>query len=621
MAILQCTKDGDHLFIRVSQSEGTKQINEDGVQWLIKQRHQIPKPGERVSLNKGYYRFLMDRGYLDIRGITYTKREVPTLSASDIEKESTELSLLLQLNEGRNSSKDTTASWSLIIKLDELEESTQNVLLQCRAIAVGTVDYLLSSNLTTSLQCLQDPRYWPKIPPQAKPYDIYWKNSQRQILPLDKSIPISGLQEGWQGNVFLPFESGQLMGTWCRCRPNETILTNDCKELYWLAQTNYDPDWPGPTQPIGPNHLGWQLWLLRIKADDTPWEAITQWLSYRMLKLIYPSWHLRTINPLSFATDRQHICIQDQHLLVQCDPPNQQSENICAHASLSLASVQQAAVRKQTPAFIQSNALQSNQTNYFHFPALYPNQQYHVRLRGQTSRQSLSVCVAPLLKTQPTWLRGLSCILTTGRTKRTLHAFGHGPETDQSFKFCVPNDFSLEDLSHLAWSLEPTDIPFSWTYEYLSPQGKHCQDKRSFSTDSYLSENWQKYIWPTLAPSPWARITIDATSFGRINLLLLLKPEQPAKQDWWMDEQLFASFLWLSRVAQKEPGQIQHPVSPLLQERLRQLRQSPGLPSTLNTALVRLTTLRYMPLWIQVRLRTVLTEITQKSVSGQVVEL
>lgn len=619
MAKLQRTKDGDHFFIRVSPNEGTKQINEEGVKWLIKQGYQQSELDSGVSINKGIYRYLMDRGYLGVLGIPYDKREVSILTCSGIEKESNGPSLLLQLSKDRNSSKDTTASWSLIIKLDELEEGVQNALFQQNAVAV-TFECLLSSQLMTSLQCLQDPRYWPKVPPQAKSYDIYWQNSERKIFKLDESIPTSGLQQSWQGNVFVQFESNQLMGAWRRCRPNEKISITSCKEFYWLAQTNYDPEWPGQTQPIGPDQQGWQLWRLRTKADETPWEAVEQWLSYRLLQLTYPSWRLRIINPLSFVADRQHICVQNQHLLFQCDPPTQQSENICAYASLSLAPVQITAVRRQTPASAQSNALQPNQINYFHSPALHPDLEYHVRLRGQTSGQALSVRVAPLLKTQPAWLRGLSCILTTARTKRTLHAFGHGPEADQSFTFCVPDDFSLEDLSHLAWSLEPTSLPFSWACEYLSPQGKRCQDNRNLSTDSDFSEHWQKYIWPIVAPSPWAKITIDATSFGRINLVFLLKPEQPATQDWWIDEQLSASFVWLSRVGQKEPGQIAHLVSPLLQERLRQLRQSPGIPSVLNAALVRLTTLRYMPLWIQVRLQVLLTEMTQKSLSGQAVE-
>ena len=121
------------------------------------------------------------------------------------------------------------------------------------------------------------------------------------------------------------------------------------------------------------------------------------------------------------------------------------------------------------------------------------------------------------------------------------------------------------------------------------------------------------HIWPTIATSPRARITIDAASFGRINLEFLLKPEQSVNQHWWVNEQLLASFLWLSRVGQPVPRWISHPVSPLLQERLRQLQQSVGMPSALNAALVRLTTLKSMPLWIQVRLKVLLTEITQRS--------
>jgi hypothetical protein len=286
---------------------------------------------------------------------------------------------------------------------------------------------------------------------------------------------------------------------------------------------------------------------------------------------------------------------------------------VYAHVSLSLTPIHSTTIRKQAQAPAQLNALQPNQTNYFHYLALHPDLECRVRLRGQTSGQPLSVCVVPLPKTQPTWLRGLSCILTTARTKRTLHAFNHESEIDQSFNFCVPNDFSLEELPHLAWSLEPAGIPFSCTYEYLSPQGQHCQDNISLSTDSCLNEYWQMQIWPTIATSPRARITIDAASFGRINLEFLLKPEQPVNQHWWMDEQLSASFLWLSRVGQQELGRISHPVSPLLQERLQQLHQSVGMPSALNAALVRLTTLKSMPLWMQFRLKVLLTEITQRS--------
>ena len=138
------------------------------MKWLREQNHFIPKPGEKVYLNKSYHSYLKDKEYLYIKGVPYDKREASTLSCSGIEKESDGPSLLLQLGEGRSSSKATADSWSLMIKLDELEESVQNVLFQRRAIAV-TLECLLSSQRVISLQCLQDPRYWPKAHPKQIP--------------------------------------------------------------------------------------------------------------------------------------------------------------------------------------------------------------------------------------------------------------------------------------------------------------------------------------------------------------------------------------------------------------------------------------------------------------------
>lgn len=620
MATLQRNKNDDHFFIRVSPSEGTKQIIDEGVNWLLKQGYRL-SPGGKVSLPTSDYRYLDDKGYLYIEGIFYDKQETSerTLFDDDIEREGP--SLLLKLNKDHDPSKGIDVPWTLIIKLDELEEQAQRELNHKGATAI-TIGSPTSPYRIPDLRGLQDANRWPKVSPQLTPYNIYYRNSQNQIFQLTKSIPTQGLQGGWRGNIFLRFEHPQLANTWRRSRVDEQISIDTGKEFYWIAQSGQDPEeWPGTYQSIGPVNQDWQLWHLQTETLDDSWEAIQQWLRYRQIRLTYPTWHLRIINPFHVVKDHHYVYSSEQKLLLQCDPPDQQSGNTPAHTALSLIPLQNSFPRKQVPVSFQSNVFQHNQSNYFYTPTLTIGQEYRIRLQGEATGSAISTHISPLSTTHPSWLRGLSCTLLGSNAQYTFCAFSNIPEAMQSFNLRVPKDFSLEDLSKLAWKLEPTEIPCSLTWDYSALPGEPHHSPTTISlSENNLNSWWQMKIWPAIADRSWARITVDAGSFGKIVLRLDLKPERVVDDLWWRDEQLSALFIWLSNTGEKDQALHKNPVLPTLRDTLLQLGRSHDLPPALANAFIRLAMRSHIPAWMQARLQIVVSKIQHKRLFAQAIE-
>ena len=651
------TGDDQHLYIKVGPSIGTKQVKKGGEAWLEKHGYSFPSPGGWVKLDLGDYRYLNDNDYLFVKGEDYTKSPGLPLFLSLLPPEAVKYGapLLLQLADTLSIANDDTESWTLMLKLDEWEEGARDALLQKKAVAVGcyvpleTRDSIFSS---ISLRQILNAEYWPEVAPQTNAYTLYWQDSelyQQNSLssyPLKEATPSAGLKAGWQGNVFFRFKGNGLTNTWKRYLPGMSISATTFHECYWIAQSDQKPEptWPGKVQRIGQVNQGWQLWHLQT-MQETPLDDVAGWLSHRQIHLVYPTWRLRLLNPLSIVSERKYTGVPSQRLLVRCDPPTQQTENGQANAFLSLTTYPKSTFpeRRLPGSPTRSQHLLHDHENYLHAPAPPSNQKYLIRVSGEANGQSIWVQSTPLTTRQPTWLQGLHCILTTGDLQHKLEAFSLKPhESPYLYQLRVPGDFSLEELAQANWDYHPSDIPCSLHWEYLSPQGELCLGKREpILAGSALTNWWQTYIWPNVAESLWVKLTLDAASFGNINLMLVLKPEPVSKQDlqstphlptiqeierspagvvnqaWWTNAHYTANFFWMSRIVEREVTQVRQVVPPTLSKTLQQLCV-PDMPAALKSALMLLATRRSMPVWICFRLQTLLADL--RSASELIVE-
>jgi hypothetical protein len=612
MARLKRTKDGDHIYIKAGRSKGTQQIQAEGIAWLEEKGYSIPSSGDGIQLDSGGYQYLRDHEYLHTKGegkthAQYSDQTLPLIT-SDQAATYGGPSLLLQM------AGDTSGNWTLRLKLDEWEEGARNILLHNKAVEVGrwTISETTGEQYFSSLrlQGMPDLTPWLEVTPQTDLYSLYYKDHHSKYFKLTEATPAPGLQDGWQGNVFCPFKKGQLAYTWERCLPGKSISPTHCQELYWLAPSKYEPEWPGTEQRVGEAKRGWQLWRLQISSEEVSWEALSQWLSYRQIRLSYPAWRLRILNPLSsvLATSWS-LFMPEQPLLVRCEPP---SENKQTHASLSLASYPNAA-RSRTENEI---VLAPNQVNYCFFPPLASGQQYRMQPRGEAGGQPIQAQLISSLPEYPSWLQGLSCTLTASGKQQVLAAFSNEQQPQpQIYQFQVPDDFSLEELAELHWSWQPSAIPCTLRWEYLAPDGTISHDKSvPLATNNALNALWQSEWQRTLAQSWWIILTLDAASFGSISLKLQLKPEKVAAyQAWWTNTHYAADFFWLDRMANQKIGTGQRAISPTVQQALQQLCQ-PDMPASLQHILMRLSSRQTMPLWVHLRLQQLLANVCPDSV-------
>lgn len=615
MATLGRTKRDGHFFILLGPSKGTRQITDEGINWLLQQGYQL-LPGEHVQLHRGDFLYLGTKGYLYIKGIDYNG-ELSEISSPEHKAEKEGLPLLLKLSPHSRSTSDSNIPWELTLQFDALEDHTLKELREKQAKSITTTLSDRASHLL-NIQCLREARFWPPVPPQSSPYYIYCYSYQNKLFSLQTALPTQGLQKGWRGNIFLRLNHPQFTNTWRRSHIDEQVSFDIVKEFYWIAQSGQDPeDWPDLAQRVGTAYQNWQLWQLQIKTPDN-WEAIQHWFSYRLVRLTFPTWRLRVLSPFYGIQEYHTISSSEHTLLLQCDPPDQASANASSPTSLVLTSRQASSSWRPTATPLKSDTLQWNQRNYFLTPSLLYGHEYSLRFVGEITGPSLSTQINPPSKTQPVWLRGLRCTLTSSHTQYQFYAFEDTPQPQQSYHLHVTKDFSLDDFSKLTWRIEPAEIPYSFTWDYDISRGEicHCPPATSL-LESTLNTWWQEHIWPALTKSPWARITIDATSFGQIVLILDLKSEQLEDIFWEPDEQLSATFIWLSNIIEAGMTQQKSPVPLSLRKTLLQLSCSPNLSPILANAFRRLALYNHMPTWVQVRLQIALAETERKQLLKQ----
>lgn len=637
MAQLRRTIDGDqHFYIKVGPSIGTKQITKDGLIWLKKHNYSFPSPGGWVQLDLGDYRYLEKQNYLYTKGEISTESFTQPLNLLPLETAHYGAPLLLQLDDIYLENPQN-ADWILILKLDEWEQSARDELLQNQAVAVGCYTLLdgafQRAFSSVSLQQIHRPDYWPEVAPQMSDYTLYWQSDElyqensQSSHPLKQATPPAGLKTGWQGNVFFRFENGGLTNTWKRYLPNMSIsatAVHKWNECYWLAQSHLrpEPPWPGKAQLIGKVKQGWQLWRLQT-VPETNLEDMADWLNYRQIRLIYPQWRLRLLNPLSVdGPEHQSTCIPGQPLLIRCDPSTQHTENGHANVILSLTPYVKGTNtlpdRQLAGSPARSQPLSHNGENYLCAPIPPSDQKYRISLSGEASGLSMWVQTAPLTIRQPTWLHGLHTTVLIADKPYFFEAFNTFPRS-ASYRLVVEKDFSLHELAQASWQYQPSGIPCSLRWKYLSPQKNVLEDKvEGLSTGDKLTDWWQTSIWPEVAASPWVILTLDASSFGTICLHLVLQPESATSEDslistgkqqiWWTNGAYATHFLWLSSIAANESGQAQKVVSLSFSRALEQLCE-PGTPGPLKKALRSLAERRSLPAWIYLRLQSLLADL------------
>jgi hypothetical protein len=647
MAQLRCAISGDHhFFIIAGRSKGVWQIEAAGIAWLKKKGYSLPRPGGWVPLDRGDYRYLDRQGYLYIKGEEhYIKGEehlkFPALRLVAPETAHHGPPLLLQLADNYQDAS-YSVPWRLILRLDEWEENVRDVLLREHATDVGY--YTSSENgewffSNMSLQKAHDAGYWPDVAPRKDDYMLCWQRGE-VIKHLKEATPTAGLKAGWQGNIFFRFSGSDLPNTWKRYLPGMSISASNFQDFYWLAESNEkpEPDWPGEAQRVGPPNRGWQLWHLQ-KTPDTDIEDLIEWFWYRQIHLNYPTWRLHLLNPFSRLAGRGYNCVPGQQLLVRCDPPIRPAGKQTTNVHLSLTQYPKGAQRPLAGSPVRSQPLVPHSENYLRVPAPPADREYRLFLDGEASGSSLWVRTTPLSTRQPIWLHGLRCSLAIAGKERTVSAFSKEP-TNAPYVLSVHKDFSPDQLAEMIWSYRPSGIPCSLHWKYLASDEKPCQGSTTVQTDHALTNWWQTYIWPAVAESSWVRLTLDAASFGRITLCLILKKQElencsnlPADSErsldagavssktsefekvstgvkqkaWWADTRYTAAFFWLSRMAHQEADSAHQTISPELSHALEQL-YVPGIPTPLKNALELLTTNQYLPIWIAARLRALLAE-------------
>ena len=166
---------------------------------------------------------------------------------------------------------------------------------------------------------------------------------------------------------------------------------------------------------------------------------------------------------------------------------------------------------------------------------------------------------------------------------------------EKCYQLQIPNDLLRDELPSLTWSWQPTDLSCMLYYEYLF-QGNRCQETNKFGSNDELNMQWQSFIWHKINKSPWVKFSLDAASFGRISIKLILTPQQDMSQAWWTDAEAVTKLLWLGRAIEQGTQQVHQTNTSTLQQGLQQVDQ-PNMPLMLRNAIKCISLRRTIPTW------------------------
>lgn len=593
MAQLKRSIADDHLYILAGQSQGTWQLTPAGEQWLRSNRYRIPERGESSYLDSGTYHLLKDKNYLFIYHIPYDSHNIfPALETLPI---FTGLPMLLTVDE-------QTAGWTLQIDLSTLAED-DSVWKELQRLRPAFVTMNYSPSYLPRIQLLNHScllTVWP----QPVSYLVQYSDDRYTKFNLSTAPDTLGLSDNWQGNVFIT--TRQREGFYQRRIPGSMISLSE--SFFWLAKVDAKPDWPGKASRFGQPDKGWQLWKLELSdSASVSWEKIEKWFRHRQLKVAQQHYHLGVIGRFGAITDGGWYILQPDHsLLIRCEPTRQRKIGIDKQVYLSSEPISNHALRTAGSLQRQSASLHADQACYSSWKAPGCGD-YLVQAAGDVGSESLYIRVTERKAAMPSWLQGLSCTVTAATTSQTFHAF----ENTHNFQAEANslNMFSPHELASLGWTIEPVGLPISVTLNYVSAQEKYLRESRSsVSTGKDLTAYWHEKIWPSIADAHDATITLDAGSFGLLELLVNPRVEQDRQVAEQVDEQFIAHLVWLSYFVGNVDQQTGSALPDPLRHALHQMAAQFTANAALFRALVRLARANSLPPWILYHLQEIASE-------------
>jgi len=601
MAQLRRAKD-KHLYILVGPSKGTWQIYDEGVEWLCANLYRIPNQGESTPIDGGTYRYLNDKGYLFIKGLN-DRRNSPESIEDSIESIAAGLSLFLQLSEHHRS------LWTLKIELSELLDDTKTWAELQRhqncSITMNAAQFSFSQrHLLNNITCLLEVR------PETKAYVVQREDTSRIKHRVLEAPETPGLFDNYKGNIFVESKkNGQQATLWRRCLPGRTLSFTGT--ILWLASTRHQPEWPGDARLVGLPDSGWHLWRLDISdTSSITWDEIKKWFSYRSIDIVHQQQQVRLITPPEFITDDEwYTCKVGVPLVFQCTPPNRLIGGIVQQSRLSAITFNSNASQLDRSSEVTSAPVLSDKASFFNLVPSQPGQ-YRIRLNGDVTSDPLFIRINAATTSLPPWLHGFRCTATSSQTRQTFHSFqsilpANHPEGKNQL-----DQFAQDELPALIWTSEPEGLPVRVTWA-LEQGMRHNDNSYLIHSGAELTTYWQEYIWKDISNSAEAHITLDAGSFGLIELLLVPMPPQIADKAWWTNEQLCKQLIWLSRVIIDGHDGMQTSTVTSLQHIVRLYCEQVQHIPTLYRALKRIAAANGISTWVLIRLQNILEEIEQ----------
>lgn len=615
-----------HLFILAGQSQGTWQVGEKGEQWLRQNHYPIPAEYEDVVIDAGTFSYLKDRDYLFIHGNDYDHNGWDAIE-QELVRVFRGLPMILRLKERQDS------AWELYLDLSELNEAVWDELQSHHT------DLITATNaLPVSRRLIFYADGMLRIYPFPHPYQIFSSNSDNSKQLLQQAPETPGLNDNWQGNIFL--ERATQAGAWQRRVPNTTVSFSG--GLLWLAKPACNLDWPGQAEKIGNTQIGWQLWRLTVSENvPTSWESIQNWFKYRSIDVVPFRQRLEIVSLPSVVTeDGQYTIEPGKSIWIACHPPTRQTQGIFREIALSAEQIALTTSSSNPPSKYISASSPADRINYFRWSADQPAD-YRIRIQGDASAEPLHIKVASLPNIQPAWLRGLSCTVTTDEDQQTLYAFN---DIDDSGNVpFIMDQLTQEELARLDWTYEPAGLPVSITW-FSTTSGSQQRPGNVYFAQSAeeLTWYWNEKICPALTLDSQVKLVLDANSFGSITLTIAVPqqqeaevalpleqqveamlpqqeiadselPEEPEQVEiiFWINERLSAQFAWLSRIIAGKYGQksLPTPMPERLRERLLELSTQSNVTPSLGSALEKLASAHLIPAWVLFRLQTLTAEV------------
>nr|BBH93107.1 hypothetical protein KTA_13060 [Thermogemmatispora argillosa] len=639
MATLFQAKDGSHFYIVVGKSQGTFQITREGLFRLAQWGIRLPRPGrqdEGVSLSRGTFHKLRDNGYLFTKGLSLAASRPSSSKPDDDDDELGDrdealsgLPLLLTVNPD-----DQGERWQLSLDLSALGEETWRELLRL-AGSPAEARLLTGPPALTGGRSLRELAFLPRlpVPPQGTAYEL-WCRLPNGCHRLQTVPQTPGLGTDWQGTLFveeeeLETEEEKLLR---RLRRGESVKLYPGRRLYWLVRSNLDAeqglleDWPGSKRQIGPPCSGWQLWELEL----TPAALVTpdcetrlkRWLTYSDLKPQRSAWSLMLLSPpLLLPEEGPPVLGPCPKVVVGCRPPADLASFQSGHAgtiTLDLRLKQEGNGESVGRRFALTREITMV---YVALDGLAPGA-YQLWQENQPGRLAFVIASRTEEVGAALWpsevLAGLRCTAVTPDGSRQEFAAFSSASTARAAITAEPHRLQLttaEEGAALSWELAPDGFPITvaWQCSHAGlpasgagPVSGWQRHPDLVTTGEQLTALWQQQIWPALSRASQARLILDGSALGCLEISLQ-PAARPVAAAPLISAAQRAQLLWLSYCITALPAAEPAPALPVaLEQRLRSLEQAAHRDDPpLALALRRLLRAR-LPLWVALRLLALL---------------